>query len=524
MQGPDRERPGGSGPPLPAAATAAAAAKPKRPLSAYNLFYRYKRQKVLAAIARGGATRASVLKIIEKPPGLEDVDDRALDHVESPSGQMIVTCLGAPAAPRRAAIRTAMEGRLLPRDTRARSHRKDAMMGLLSFVELGKIMNASWKSCDAVAREAFRELAEEGREAYNLQMQRYHATARGAARGKAAKAMLGTRDGEGSREVEAARAMVAASKRKREEGPSPASSAVSESDGEAGEKTSAVRKKSEYQRRQADLQRQLDEMQQAKLKEMQQAKPTARPPMPLPHAMAPSAPRASLPGTAARPSPGAPPPRLLDLLARPPAPPLALPAASPGAPSLPLAALPTATIAGLASLSDAALRSRIRDLEAELAEERLRSRIRELEARLASQRGVEGRLRAHLGVVAGTPSSSGAISGAPMPAQALPQTDPLWSLANASAFPPSSALPVRDPRALQQASALQQVMQARERTAALERALLERQAARDAEALALRAMQRRLAVVPTTEGTQPTPGGNRNRRRKEKGAKRARDE
>ena len=43
----------------------------------------------------------------------------------------------------------------------------------MSFVELGKVMNASWKGCDKLAKSIFNDLAEEGRRHYQMRLREY---------------------------------------------------------------------------------------------------------------------------------------------------------------------------------------------------------------------------------------------------------------------------------------------------------------------------------------------------------------
>ena len=81
---------------------------------------------------------------------------------------------------RRKNIRRDMENNTDARDTRARLHRKDksSLNGAMNFVELGKLMNTSWKECDEFAKSVFRELAEEGRGKYQQRMKEYQARKR----------------------------------------------------------------------------------------------------------------------------------------------------------------------------------------------------------------------------------------------------------------------------------------------------------------------------------------------------------
>jgi len=151
--------------------------KPKRPLSAFNLFYRFKRKKVLDAISAGRNEKEDIAALVGASPGLEDRPEAA-SIVRGEDGK-------ATSPPRelndlrRADIRSQLEGNLLPRDTRDRQHRtnQSAMNGTMSFLELGRHMNASWKTCDHFAKGVFDELAEEGREVYRARIMEYNARA-----------------------------------------------------------------------------------------------------------------------------------------------------------------------------------------------------------------------------------------------------------------------------------------------------------------------------------------------------------
>eukprot|EP00581_Thalassiosira_minuscula_P009817 CAMPEP_0183702496 /NCGR_PEP_ID=MMETSP0737-20130205/577_1 /TAXON_ID=385413 /ORGANISM="Thalassiosira miniscula, Strain CCMP1093" /LENGTH=387 /DNA_ID=CAMNT_0025929111 /DNA_START=161 /DNA_END=1327 /DNA_ORIENTATION=+ len=142
-----------------------ALARPKRPLSAFNLFYRFKRQKVLDAITLGKADKEAICSLVDAPPGLEDYPDHAAEDA-SPSAVKDL---------RRRNIRKDLEHNLMPRDTKSRAHRtnQSAMNGVVSFLELGEIMSASWKSCDDFTKSVFSELAEEGREHYRQRLKDY---------------------------------------------------------------------------------------------------------------------------------------------------------------------------------------------------------------------------------------------------------------------------------------------------------------------------------------------------------------
>lgn len=145
--------------------------RPKRPLSAFNLFYRFKRQQVLHALASNGNNLGpeEISRLIEAPAGLE--------HRDTPtSSTPMHDDLEALNALRRIIIINELKPNMNARDTKTRSHRKDhGMKGAISFVELGKIMNSSWKKCDDVAKAVFDELAQEGRDKYRVLAQEYNA-------------------------------------------------------------------------------------------------------------------------------------------------------------------------------------------------------------------------------------------------------------------------------------------------------------------------------------------------------------
>jgi len=142
--------------------------KPKRPLSAFNLFYRFKRQKVVEALAvRPNAGKDALSSLITAPAGLEYYSPREQEII---TPQMLSFL-------RRETIRKDLKHNLEPKNTKARVHRRDesAINGALSFVELGKWMNFSWKNCDRFAKSVFDELADEGRNRYRLRLQEYNA-------------------------------------------------------------------------------------------------------------------------------------------------------------------------------------------------------------------------------------------------------------------------------------------------------------------------------------------------------------
>lgn len=130
--------------PRPASAAAAAKAdgaasskpilsKPKRPLSGYNLYYRYKRNKILEATAHlncndgddhddDGSKAAIIRDVIAAMPGLEGVrpDHESLRGLSPQAVDEL----------RATTIRREMEGKLFPNENaRNRVHRKVHGMG-----------------------------------------------------------------------------------------------------------------------------------------------------------------------------------------------------------------------------------------------------------------------------------------------------------------------------------------------------------------------------------------------------------
>eukprot|EP01082_Thalassiosira_pseudonana_P009156 g8049.t1 g8049 contig27:71361-72354(-) len=127
--------------------------KPKRCLSAYNLYYRFKRSKILDACAAGNDDKANIEHLLKTTPGLEaHPHDISSMHKTS----MYELC--------REIIKDDMKDDLLPRDTSKRSHTKTH--GAMTFVAMGKIMSTMWKEQDDEIKQIFRDLAEQGRKEY----------------------------------------------------------------------------------------------------------------------------------------------------------------------------------------------------------------------------------------------------------------------------------------------------------------------------------------------------------------------
>ena len=144
--------------PSPPEAKEAKVDKPKRPLSAYNLFYRFKRAKILEAYKNGDTSKETIVRITESTPGLEKID---------PSSIMTMTPTHLNEVSR-AEIRASLLDNLVPKDTSQRAHRKSH--GAMSFLEMNKIMVGSWKNINDTTRSVFEELAEEGRKMYQKRL------------------------------------------------------------------------------------------------------------------------------------------------------------------------------------------------------------------------------------------------------------------------------------------------------------------------------------------------------------------
>ena len=112
------------------ASTTSTAAKPKRPLSAYNLFYRYKRVKILESKENGDDSKETLHRLISATPGLEGYPTTLM----LPENEKEL---------RRNVIRSALLNKLTPQDNTKRPHRKS--FGAISFVEMNRSICDSCK-------------------------------------------------------------------------------------------------------------------------------------------------------------------------------------------------------------------------------------------------------------------------------------------------------------------------------------------------------------------------------------------
>jgi len=151
--------------------------RPKRPLSAFNLFYRYKRQHIIRLLSSpsnsdGSVNEDAIRHLIETPPGLEEEY-----HTSSATGYDAAAAATSSTQAEVDALRrhriTFELKNLQARDLKTRAHRK-SMNCPIGFVELSKLMNCNWKACDDVGKAVFNEISQEIREVYHRQVKEYN--------------------------------------------------------------------------------------------------------------------------------------------------------------------------------------------------------------------------------------------------------------------------------------------------------------------------------------------------------------
>jgi hypothetical protein len=131
----------------------ASPSRPKRPLTPYNIFYRFKRAKIIQAISTPSRTvdKAAILKLVRAIPGLEDMSSSELNLLH-PQDIFHTS---------RDIVRREMKDNLLPFEGK-RVHRK-THPGMIEFIEMGRMMCAQWKLVDGPTKSIFTELAAEGK-------------------------------------------------------------------------------------------------------------------------------------------------------------------------------------------------------------------------------------------------------------------------------------------------------------------------------------------------------------------------
>jgi len=127
-----------------------------RPLSAYNLFFRFKRQQILRACKEADPDKETIKSIVNCKPGLEFVNPEAASVIPDDGLEKF----------RSDRIRADLEDKLTPKyqgENTRRVHRKTKFNHGLSFLDMSKIISSSWKECDDLSKKLFESLAEDGR-------------------------------------------------------------------------------------------------------------------------------------------------------------------------------------------------------------------------------------------------------------------------------------------------------------------------------------------------------------------------
>ena len=137
---------------------------PKRALTAYNLFYKYKRSKILQASNTGNVTdKKGVRSVVCTTPGLENYSMSVRNSMPPDRLDEL----------RRDVIRSALEHELLAKDNKNRRHQKSGKGVKMSFTEMNTLMVEAWKRADEYTKAIFKELAEDGKKEYHRQLEVY---------------------------------------------------------------------------------------------------------------------------------------------------------------------------------------------------------------------------------------------------------------------------------------------------------------------------------------------------------------
>lgn len=134
--------------------------KPKRPLTPYNLFYRFKRGRILHSCSISNCDKDTIRKLVAAVPGLENMSPLEL-RLLHPNDVYVIS---------RDIIRKEMQESLLPFEGK-RAHRKTH--GMMEFVEMSRMMCNQWKVVDNPIKRIFQELAEEGKRLYRERLSEY---------------------------------------------------------------------------------------------------------------------------------------------------------------------------------------------------------------------------------------------------------------------------------------------------------------------------------------------------------------
>lgn len=142
--------------------------KPKRPLSAYNLYCRYKHIVACEVIRAGGApSLVDVCTLLRCDVGME-VEVEGSDQTQTYINKAEQDSL------RRQKVRSVLENNLLPSSKRRRHRKSHGFFQYLSFKDVNNILSEGWKNVDPFLVELFDELADQGRCIYYAKMRNYH--------------------------------------------------------------------------------------------------------------------------------------------------------------------------------------------------------------------------------------------------------------------------------------------------------------------------------------------------------------
>jgi len=105
-----------------------------------TVFYRYKRAKISDAYKSGDNSKDTIIRLTQCTPGLEGYNAVVETYT---STQLMELSRGN--------VRAALLDNLAPKDNSKRAHRKNPN-STMSFLEMNRIMTASWKSLDDHSR------------------------------------------------------------------------------------------------------------------------------------------------------------------------------------------------------------------------------------------------------------------------------------------------------------------------------------------------------------------------------------
>lgn len=140
--------------------------KPKRPLSAYNLYCRYKHIVLCEVIRAGGApSLVDVCALLRCDVGMEgEGSDQTQTYINKAEQDSL----------RRQKVRSVLENNLLPSPKRRRHRKSHGLFQHLSFKDVNNILSEGWKNVDPFLIALFDELADQGRCFYYAKMRSYH--------------------------------------------------------------------------------------------------------------------------------------------------------------------------------------------------------------------------------------------------------------------------------------------------------------------------------------------------------------